>query len=152
MIRYEKNEKLDFITEYLPKIKRIEELPVREFREKSAQTKEEPSAKMEPEKESEKARHMLFSADRFQAKRLYQMDSAFTVQNLIDFIKESEGGKRPMYFQSRKMEEKNCQKIVGDDFENVVYKSAKDCVVLFEAAEKEAKARDKSYSALGTLD
>ncbi len=146
VVRYEKRGHVDLASRFLPKLQRVEGLPLEEYKKKCTeggsgpQSVPSPSAAAGTEsKDSEKARHTLFSPDRFRGHQLFQMgkDDALSAESIAQFVDRCERGEQPLYQHSHPVRDrKNCTKIVGDDFEQVVLKSEKDCVILFEDAEK----------------
>ena len=143
VVKYEKKGSVDLIKEHLmPHISKIEGMETSEFVKKSESSSgttppaDKPAAP-QTNSESEKARHMLFAPDRFKLKKSYQMESAITTENIISFIKKCEEEKVPIHLGTHsQVMKKNSVKIVGDDFEHLVYKASKNVAILFEPARK----------------
>lgn len=145
MVRYEKCEKIDAINEYLTHIKKIEGMSKEDYLEKISNTVIEKKPESDTKHEdSKKARSLLFASDRFKLNNSYKMDKEITCKNLLNFINDSEAERIPRYCHCHRLKKRIAQKIVADDFEEIVYKSKKNVVVLLESAQsgKEKKFRE----------
>jgi len=150
IVRYEKKGYQDLISQYMPKIEKIEEMSVADYKKK-VESQENPAETEENKKitptttsgpkeagDSEKVKKMLFSPDRFKMKKNYQMNAKLNTENIINFITNCENDTEKPYFNNHNLREKFAKKIVGDDFEHMVYKNNKNIIILFEKPQHDA--------------
>jgi len=135
LVKYEKRERIDLIKDYLPNIEKIEGLDVKQYIEKM-KNRSIPDEVEDKNEDVSKTRHTLFASDRFSINKSYKMNKEITKDNLAKFIKDANNDKIPLHFNSHPLKKKVSIKIVGDDFEEVVYKSNKDFVIFFEPHQK----------------
>ncbi len=174
MVRYERNkdDKLDLIARYLPRIQKIEGLDPMAYRSKSieisaAEGNEAPMADegASSTKESEEAREArakaarrkLFTQGRFEVEKAHEYSGELTVEGLVRFVHSCRKGEQPYAFHSHQLKSRAETKIVGDDFEAYVYKRpAQDSLVFFRSSDKdrdhEAKAAFDAFAEKNAYD
>lgn len=122
---------VNLFKDYLPRLEKVEGLPVKEFVEKCLNADEE--FKPKPGDDDNKANKldtlkMIFSPDRFLMSKLYKEDSIEVLKNplkLGQFVSEVLNGEKPLYWESLKSRPtKHSIKVVGQEFEKRVIDSS----------------------------
>jgi len=128
---------IDLLTNYLPKLEKIEGASVEEFMRKAKNNEVEFAA---TEKDDDRERNkkdtmkMIYSPDRFLMQKMYHTDDLNVLTDftkLVGFVKASINNELKYYWDSTPIpKEKYSQKIVGEDFDKRILESKRDSLVL----------------------
>ena len=148
---------VDLLTNYLPKIEKIEGLPKEEFIKKSfemhTQKEEEIPGEEDVAKNKRETHKLIFNPDRFIMTKNYRTKNLNILRNpekFVQFVKSCINGEEKHYWESDPSTTKKfSEKLVGEDFDVRVLKNkSRDALVLFTHPIEE-KNRDikKAYEA-----
>lgn len=117
-------------------------MDIKDYLNKVNQMKKERIEEYSFDKKKDNSNETLFAIDRFNMRKTYQLNEDFSVDNINNFLSKIEKEEYPLFFNSHKIKQSKCTKIVGDDFEKIVYCSSKDCIVLMEPHQKKEISKE----------